>query len=614
MTYDDGVASRATLVLEPHRLAHADFVGIAEGGGTPEAVERLLESERSWRKVQFKAVLETVLATPDVTGPLPPISDAWDLLSRAERQSPETIDAILLHPHAGTWAGYLLRRLRGSVDGDTPVWVDLGYLHALAVVAGAAAGMTFTLPVPHRGGFVALPTLGGAELATDEPWGTALVTSEAGRLTITLGGNSVDVDDPASASPGWVPLPAVSAEASGRALSIVLDHVDPYRNLRTATPPDRLSGAQIARWRSAIEQAWALVMDVCPDLAAPISTGLFAIVPQPAAERFRTMSASAGDAFGSMIMSEPDDVAELAVTMVHEFQHIKLGGLLHLTSLHRREPAQRLYAPWRDDPRPLGGLLQGVYAFVGIVEFWRALRTRAASPTRELAQFEFARWRVQVAATLATLRDLPELTDIGAEVIARMAATAAAWRDEPVPEDIDEAARAAVTDHRARWKLHHLRPASEAVEACVAAWRNGTGVPNLSGYAGSTVAADPSARGLDATGVIALWKLTDPAGFERLLKDPADVGTQVPGATPGHLAYADGDPDLARAQFMAGVRHDPRAVGPWAGLTLSCIDNPAAQELSERPELVRAVFLALVQAGQDVSPLALAAWLGKADH
>ena len=27
------------------------------------------------------------------------------------------------------------------------------------------------------------------------------------------------------------------------------------------------------------------------------------------------------------------------------------------------------YAPWRDDPRPISGLLQGIYAFVCITEF-----------------------------------------------------------------------------------------------------------------------------------------------------------------------------------------------------------------------------------------------------
>ncbi|WP_433731951.1 aKG-HExxH-type peptide beta-hydroxylase [Actinoplanes sp. CA-051413] len=29
------------------------------------------------------------------------------------------------------------------------------------------------------------------------------------------------------------------------------------------------------------------------------------------------------------------------------------------------------HAPWRDNPRPLGGLMHGVYAFFGFAGLWR---------------------------------------------------------------------------------------------------------------------------------------------------------------------------------------------------------------------------------------------------
>jgi len=32
---------------------------------------------------------------------------------------------------------------------------------------------------------------------------------------------------------------------------------------------------------------------------------------------------------------------------------------------------QSFYVPWRTDPRPGGGLLQDVYAHLGMTEFWR---------------------------------------------------------------------------------------------------------------------------------------------------------------------------------------------------------------------------------------------------
>jgi len=72
--------------------------------------------------------------------------------------------------------------------------------------------------------------------------------------------------------------------------------------------------------------------------------------------------------------------------MVHEFQHSKL------------------WAPWRTDPRPLGGLLQGVYAFLGVADTWRALAARPALGDLAMREFAEAREQVDVAARRADRR------------------------------------------------------------------------------------------------------------------------------------------------------------------------------------------------------------------
>ena len=79
--------------------------------------------------------------------------------------------------------------------------------------------------------------------------------------------------------------------------------------------------------------------------------------------------------------------------MVHEFQHSKL------------------WAPWRTDPRPLGGLLQGVYAFLGVADTWRALAARPA--LGDLAMREFAEAREQVDVALGELTGAGALTPAG---------------------------------------------------------------------------------------------------------------------------------------------------------------------------------------------------------
>ncbi|MFI5833681.1 HEXXH motif domain-containing protein [Micromonospora sp. NPDC051300] len=601
--------------LDRHRLARHHFGDLAAGGGDAGTVEELLAAEHSWRLLQLRAVLDAVAGTPEVAGPLPPVAEAWALLVAAQRRAPAAVDRLIAHPHVGTWAGYVLRRLRGStVTADGPLWADLGYLHALAAVAGVRAGLSFASRVPVRDGFVALPTLGGAVLPATQRWAVAEVAGADGAASVALDGHRVAFDRAGGGADGWFALPTVRAEAGGQTLTVGLDFLDPYRNLRSPTPPDLDTVAAVDRWRTLLTQAWELLVRVCPERAAPIARGLFSVVPQRPAERFRTMSASAGDAFGSMLISEPEDAPELAVTLVHEFQHIKLGGLLHLTPLLTAEPPHRLYAPWRDDPRPLGGLLQGVYAFVGITEFWRAYRPVATGAGGPVAHFEFARWRRQVTATVAMLRARPELTDVGRRLLDGLAATAETWRSEPVPAEVLAAADAAVDDHRAQWRLHHRRPDPAVVRAFAEARRAGTARPDTDG-ADPPVVVDAAARRLDTRAVLLLWRLTDPEGFDSLCKDPSTVGERVTGAGPADLAYAAGDTaqahHLRRAELAAG----PGSPSAWAGLALTSAAlglDEAAAALRSRPELVRAMHAALLAAGTPADPVELAAWIGPA--
>jgi uncharacterized protein len=76
----------------------------------------------------------------------------------------------------------------------------------------------------------------------------------------------------------------------------------------------------------------------------------------------------------------PADPAHLAL-LIHEFQHVKMSAARDLF-----DPAdQRLYrVPWRPDPRPFEGVLQGTYAHLAVSDFWRIHRHTAAGPSTEL--------------------------------------------------------------------------------------------------------------------------------------------------------------------------------------------------------------------------------------
>jgi uncharacterized protein len=124
--------------------------------------------------------------------------------------------------------------------------------------------------------------------------------------------------------------------------------------------------------------------------------------------------------------------------MVHEFQHSKLSALLDLVPLTDPADDGRYFAPWRVDPRPLPGLVQGVYAFAGVADTWRALR--AVDGPGGLAEREFAAARLQVDRGLSAVERSGGLTPEGQELAARLRVAT----DEMLAEPVDPAvARAA---------------------------------------------------------------------------------------------------------------------------------------------------------------------------
>ena len=110
---------------------------------------------------------------------------------------------------------------------------------------------------------------------------------------------------------------------------------------------------------------------------------------QPLPEAGHVTSVTLGRLQGSLIASLRDPV-QVADALCHEGSHTRLGLLLHLDPLLQDDGAAVHPSPWRQDPRPLKGLLNGVHAFVNVCEFYRrrALKeptlAAAADDVREL--------------------------------------------------------------------------------------------------------------------------------------------------------------------------------------------------------------------------------------
>jgi HEXXH motif-containing protein len=579
-------------------LPESDFAQLATGGGGPDVIGRLRAAERSRRLVMLRAFLDITQENPDA-GPASSVAEAWEALERAEASDPDAVTEVLMHPQVGNWLAYTLRRHRGGARSATPFFVDVGQLHAVAIAACAATGQAYAAAVPLRAGRVMLPTLGMATLPGQD---VAQVATEDGRIWLGHGDARVSVPPDGSDAPGWWALRRVTVGADPQ-LRVWLDDLDPMRDLADPVPPARLSVADFQRWESLLRDAWAILVARHRPIAEALAAGVTSLVPLPAGDGWGTRSASTGEAFGAIMCSPPPDAVTLAVSLAHEFMHIKLGGLMHLFSLTGEASRPRLYAPWRDDPRPAGGLLQGIYAFFGIAAFWR--RERSATDGI-LGDFEYAYARAQTHEALdIALRD-GGLTEHGRRFAEQLSGEMRRWSSDDINPKALRLAGLVADGHRAGWRIRHSRPRPEDVAALVQAWDAGASGGVVIGA--SEVLPDPEMRhwsaarlGLARRSVIAPDRLREARS--------EDWGAALSDAD---LALYSGESAKAAAGFRDEIRTDPESPDAWTGLGLALRTDPeapapAAVALLTRPEVVRAVHREI--AG-DHSPVELAAWIG----
>jgi HEXXH motif-containing protein len=253
--------------------------------------------------------------------------------------------------------------------------------------------------------------------------------------------------DPLDDAPGWRGLRRLSSTSGGVRLDLLIDDVDPYRLPSVTNVAEPLTDREIEDWQAVLDPAWELLVRNHPATAEGVRTALRVVTPlRPPAHG--QVSATGRDTFGCIAMSAPIDPRSFAETLAHEVQHTKLTGLLDIVQLSEPDDGSRYYAPWRDDPRPASGLLQGVYAYLGVTTFWRTERANGATGH---ADSEFARWRESALRGADTLLASGRLTKAGDEFVAEIRTRLLAWQDEPVPAEAIVRANRENAQHRADW-------------------------------------------------------------------------------------------------------------------------------------------------------------------
>ncbi len=599
-----GLNSTHGMSLSNHGMSLVQLDALASERTDGHASALLHHVERTRRLLALRLVLHHAREHHAPGSPLPSVDEAWELLTSAERADPVAVAAVLSRPQVGMWSGHVLRRLRNRVTDPAPVWFHIGQLHLLAAAAGVSAKLRFTMVIPLRDGVAVLPGLGTLRVPEVTEWGHGTLVSDASGFTVKTGSGAPHPIE-------WQPIRILNGEAGSDAPRIHLDDTGPYRGLAIPEHPDPLSDSSATRWNKVFADAWAILERDHPHRARELSTGLSVITPRPATYRFRQHSGSAGDGYGAAIISEPHDATQLAVTMVHEYQHSKLNAISHLAPLTSGHPTANCYAPWRDDPRPVTGLYQGVHAFLAVAEFWERQREHSSGPDSTLAHFEFALVRTQVAEALDALRRHPALTGIGQRFATRLAERLAALSDASVPAEPLTAAETAASDHRAAWRAAHLHPARAHVVEHAERWLRGEAAPPLK--ADSPVMAAATPPRLDAKAILTRVLFSDRAVFDAMQANVAgDARKIATDLTPADFAVVAGEHERAHALYSAELAKGSNRPGTWSGFGLTLHElspGPAARVLLERPHLVRAVRNKIAATGEAPEVERLASWL-----
>jgi uncharacterized protein len=422
-----------------HSVSGDDFRDLASGFGGATAVTQLIEAQRTLRRVLLGSVRQagsTAPAVPDAVGA--DLEEAWAVLASIDEQQPEALGAVLAHPYVRVWAVRCLEQLKAAAPGASAgqrghaaalLAADLRHLGAIAAAAAIRAKAETRVTLPVMDGAVYLPTLGrlvlggGADGESRVSVAGDTVTVEAGgsrwelATTALLAGEPAEVTVQEEGRPGeWQPVRMLRAPG----MRVALEDTDPYRYRHQWRAAPRLTDAEFARWQRSFAGAWEEIRRNHPRYAPGLEVGMSVLTPLSADPQGGEMSPISRHAFGAVALALPADPVTLALLIIREFQHVKLGALVDLYDLYDQSDSRLFRAPWREDLWPLEGLLQAAYANLAVTDFWRVRQNVSSGAGAKAASQRFVSSRDHTRDAIETLISSGSLTGLGERFVGEM--------------------------------------------------------------------------------------------------------------------------------------------------------------------------------------------------
>ncbi|MGP4020776.1 aKG-HExxH-type peptide beta-hydroxylase [Saccharopolyspora sp. 5N708] len=423
------------MVITAHRVSPDVFAALAAGGGGAEAIRQLGAARRSKNLLLLRAVLDLVAERGHPSAGL--TRAAYAALGRMHEQAPQAVAAVLGYPRFGAWA------LRTAVLLDQDGDADPAGLAAFAAAAAVRGGIGTAVELPPDDR-VRLPSIGVARFPdpTGEPIRLVDGVLSDGRTSIPVGDRH----------PHWTPIPRISAAHDGLRLDMAVDGLGAHRVPDSITIADRLADPDVAEvWRQRIAAGWGILVRHHREVATEVAAAITVLAPL-AGSAPGQLSATFNDSFGCVAMSLPSDARSAALTFAHEVQHAKLSALMDLFPLIEPGVPDYFYSPWRKDPRPASGLLQGIYAYLGVAGFWRRqYRAETDEHHRWQAEVEFARWRTAARNAAHDLTNSTRLTPTARTFLTKTLQILETWHTDQISPAAQAEANHRAANHRHQW-------------------------------------------------------------------------------------------------------------------------------------------------------------------
>ncbi|MCX4848897.1 radical SAM/SPASM protein FxsB, inactivated metallohydrolase extension form [Streptomyces sp. NBC_00893] len=294
---------------------------------------------------------------------------AWELAAAVEasEEGARGLDEVLSHPYTRTW---LLRALEALHERPGAVR-DALRLPAYLAAAAVRAGLDLCVDVGYTDGRLVLPGLGELRIGEAGERGTAVVRAVEDGFLVRR-----DESDPAerrvvlsAAGPGWRPVRrlVVPGGASGPALDLVLDDLDPYRDCFAAPAAAALDDRAAADLLGRIGDAWALIEAKAPLRAAETAGRLTTLTPltglapaEPAVGRHGR---------GALGVAADGGAEELALALLRGSRRAELRALADVTDLYAADGSWEHRIPWEEEPVPFSRLLADTYERMALGAF-----------------------------------------------------------------------------------------------------------------------------------------------------------------------------------------------------------------------------------------------------